>query len=218
MKAALAPGADRRTRPTSRAPHALLLLAAAVLLFLWCRASSFASPLSAAASTATTTAMTDTSSSSSSASLAQSLEVAVRQTDARTLTLAVTNRAPATTLTVLTWDTPLDPLAPKLALLKFVPAGAGEPLPSDGLQVRRKMPPDADALATLAPGQTLEAAYELREPFAPLDQLAGKKAAVLCQGRWPGVWDAAKFQMGDLEDLDAAPHGTFDVKLEDAEF
>lgn len=155
---------------------------------------------------------------SSSASPAQHLEVAVRQTDARTLTLAVTNRAPAMTLTVLTWDTPLDPLASKLGLLQFVPAGTDEPLPYDGLQVRRRFPPEADALATLAPGQTLEAEIDLREPFTPVDRLAGTKATVLCQGRWPGVWDAAKFEMGDLVNLDAAPHGTFDAKLKDAQF
>ena len=88
----------------------------------------------------------------------------MRQTGERTLTVAVTNRAPAMKLTVLTWNTPLDPLAPKLALLQFVPAGADEPLPYDGLQVRRRFPPEADALATLAPGQTLEAEIDLREP------------------------------------------------------
>lgn len=213
MKDALAQGVDRRRRPSSRAPHALLILAVTVLLFLWYGASS----TSLFSATSTASIMTSASSASPD-SPAQHLEVAVRQTDERTLVVTVTNQAPATTLTLLTWDTPLDPLAPKLGLLQFVPAGADEPIPYDGLQVRRRFPPEADALATLAPGQTLEAEIELRSPFAPVDSLAGKKATVLCQGRWPGVWDAAKFEMGDLINLDAAPHGTFDAKLEDAQF
>ncbi|KAI4859867.1 hypothetical protein F4820DRAFT_133183 [Hypoxylon rubiginosum] len=119
------------------------------------------------------------------------LQVSVRQVSSSPpkLGIAVTN-AHAGPVTVLTWDSPLDPLALQLGLLSFVPAGGddGSPIEIPTVQVRRRMPPGADSLATIGAGQTREQELELREPIVPLGRLRGTVVSVVCRGEWTSVW------------------------------
>ncbi|EKG20508.1 hypothetical protein MPH_02231 [Macrophomina phaseolina MS6] len=108
-----------------------------------------------------------------------------------TLSLAVTNTHPSSPLTLLTWNTPLDPLALQLGLLEVRAAGAHEPLPLATIKVSRKLPPGADSLVTLAPGESRAQEVVLREPIVPLKRAEGGKVAVVARGVWRAVWMGA---------------------------
>ncbi|KAI0180764.1 hypothetical protein GGR52DRAFT_4495 [Hypoxylon sp. FL1284] len=116
------------------------------------------------------------------------LQVSVRQVSASPpkLGIAVTN-VHAGPVTILTWNSPLDPLALQLGLLAFTPAGSDGPVDTPTVQVRRKMPPGADSLVTIAAGQTREQELELRDPVVPVAKLRGT-VSVVCRGEWTSVW------------------------------
>lgn len=64
-------------------------------------------------------------------SVANNLEVSLSQapsTGNPSLSVTVKNTHPSTPLTLLTWDSPLDPLALQLGLVSVTPAGAPGPL------------------------------------------------------------------------------------------
>ncbi|KAJ9133256.1 hypothetical protein NKR23_g10887 [Pleurostoma richardsiae] len=120
------------------------------------------------------------------------LSVGLRQASLSPPTIAIrvinTHSAP---VTILTWESPLDPLALQLGLLSITPAGADTPLDLPTIKVSRKVPPESDSLITLEPGQGAERDVVLTEPLVPLDKLAsdgGAKARVQCKGRWVSVW------------------------------
>lgn len=145
------------------------------------------------------------------------LEVAIRKSSETPpkISLSVTNTHDKP-LTILTWNTPLDPLALKLGLLSFTPDGASEPLEIPSIQIRRKMPPGSDSLVTIQPGETKEQELKLAEPIIPLSKLEGK-VSITCEGRWMGAWqsEAKDISEGDLDQLGTGPlalTGSFTAK------
>ncbi|KAI1396680.1 hypothetical protein F4819DRAFT_474574 [Hypoxylon fuscum] len=128
--------------------------------------------------------------SDASSDVIAKLQVSVRQVSSSppTLAIAVTN-AHAGPVTILRWDSPLDPLALQLGVVSLARGGSdGGPVDIPTVQVRRMMPPGPDALVTVAAGQTREQLLELREPMVPLRALRGTSVRVACRGEWTGVW------------------------------
>ncbi|KAI1769937.1 hypothetical protein F4818DRAFT_434771 [Hypoxylon cercidicola] len=159
---------------------------------------------------------------SGSGNVIPKLQVSVRQVSVTPpkLEIAVTNTH-AEPVTVLTWNSPLDPLALQLGLLSFVPAGSDGPIDIPTIQVRRKMPPGADSLATIGAGQTREQELELREPIVPLGRLRGT-VSVACRGEWMSVWpsEADVISKESLENAGAgedAFRGSFQSEAVDIE-
>ncbi|KAI0133358.1 hypothetical protein F4776DRAFT_625265 [Hypoxylon sp. NC0597] len=121
------------------------------------------------------------------------LKVSVRQVSASPpkLGIAVTNTHSGA-VTILSWNSPLDPLALQLGLVSFVPAGSDSssesPIHIPSIQIRRKMPPGPESLITVGAGQTKEQELELKAPIVPLEKLRGRRASVVCEGEWISVW------------------------------
>jgi len=151
---------------------------------------------------------------------ATQLEVSIRHAGERKLALGVTNTGDQA-LTLITWNSPLDPIAFKLGLVELIPAGSSEPVPMNTIQVRRKMPPESDSLATIQPGETKENVLELDTRVVPsLKELKGKKMTVRCKGTWMGVWVADGFKNEELEKIGSAEEtqfGDFDAELKSVE-
>ncbi|GME23960.1 hypothetical protein GTA08_BOTSDO13883 [Neofusicoccum parvum] len=136
------------------------------------------------------------------------LRVSLRQTSTSppTLTARVTNTHPSTPLTLLTWDTPLDPLALRLGLatVTFGAAGDDEVLAIPVVQVRRKLPPAADAVVVVEPaGGWAEQEFVLEEPVLDVGRIrgGGGRARVGLGGRWAKVWEGREMGMGEGEAL-----------------
>ncbi|RYP68158.1 hypothetical protein DL770_008493 [Monosporascus sp. CRB-9-2] len=118
-----------------------------------------------------------------------SLVVSARQTGTSSpprITFGVTNTSPRP-VTVLAWDSPLDPLALQLGRVAVTPSGDRQPLDFPTVQVRRRMPPGPDDLVTIEPGETAENEVVLREALLPPERLGGR-ATVVCRGDWAAVW------------------------------
>ncbi|KAM0323741.1 hypothetical protein ACHAQA_008678 [Verticillium albo-atrum] len=134
------------------------------------------------------------------------LVVDIRQTATSPPTLAVkvTNKYDGP-LTILTWDSPLDPSAIALGLLSITPSGADAPLDLPVIQFRRVMPPPPENLVTLQPGESRTQDLVLKEPAVPIDELGGK-ATILCQGSWSSVWPTTADKLTP-EELDKLQFG-----------
>ncbi|KAI0598683.1 hypothetical protein F4775DRAFT_168259 [Biscogniauxia sp. FL1348] len=137
-----------------------------------------------------------------SESVIPSLKVAVRQVSSSppTLAIGVTNTH-SSPVTILSWNSPLDPLAVQLGLVSFTPAGSNSPVDIPTIMVRRKLPPGPESLVTIEPGETKEQVLELKERVVPLETLRGK-VGVVCHGSWMGVW-ASKADDIAAESLDS---------------
>ena len=65
-------------------------------------------------------------------------------------------------ITILIYDSPLDPIALQRGLLQITPRGASQPLDLPEVQVRRLWPPSKDELVTLEAGETATNEVPLR--------------------------------------------------------
>ncbi|KAG6007134.1 hypothetical protein E4U21_006318 [Claviceps maximensis] len=111
-------------------------------------------------------------------------------------------------VTVVSYDSPLDTLAFKLGLLSVTPRGSSSPLPLPVIEVRRIWPPPADALVTIAPGQSVVNEIVLSGPTFEeklLDLVSS--ASVTLIGRWEAVWikDKGSIHQIALGSLDPDP-------------
>ena len=129
------------------------------------------------------------------------------------ITFGVTNRS-SRPLTVLVWDSPLDPLVLQLGHLEISvvdgdgggpgesPAPPPPPPPPRRLelpvvQVRRKMPPGDGSLVTIEPGETAENEVELREALVPPEELRRGRVTAVCRGAWVAVWSGRAGDVGE---------------------
>ncbi|KAL2757240.1 hypothetical protein ACRALDRAFT_1060649 [Sodiomyces alcalophilus JCM 7366] len=158
-----------------------VLFAIAALFTYWSRAASNADDIASPSPPPAAEAM--------SGDVLSHLDVRIRQTATRppTLVLDVTNNNPDTPLTILTWESPLDPGALPLGLFSITPEGASQPLDIPTIQIRRVMPPPRDSFATLKPGETRTQEHILRDSIVSPEQL-GPKPEVVVKGTWMGVW------------------------------
>ncbi|KAF9870634.1 hypothetical protein CkaCkLH20_11940 [Colletotrichum karsti] len=145
------------------------------------------------------------------------LTVRIRQssTSPPTLTLSVTNDH-TSPLTILRWNTPLDPVALAVGVLSVTPEGEDTPLELDLIALKRLMPPPEDDIVTLHPGESREQEVVLREPALPFDKL-GKKPRIAAKGKWQTVWPttADKLSKETIEKLqfgDGVLSGDFETE------
>lgn len=129
-------------------------------------------------------------------SLLSELIISVRKTSSDPPALGVTvknnNSVP---VTILAWNSPLDPLALSLGVLSITPSGSSTPLDIPEIKVSRKFPPGEDALIELGAGQTSkENEVELKEMLVgkELREKQVEKAFVKCKGEWRAVWAVSR--------------------------
>jgi len=158
---------------------ALVFFVVVVAVFLWGRNSD---------SPATEKHQTSTMSGQSQDNALAKVVVDLKQTgnSPPTLAVTVTNNHDAV-LTLLNWDSPLDPAAVALGVFSITPEGASAPLDLPTITFRRVMPPPPENLITLQPGKSTTVAVSFQEPAVPVTEL-GKKARVRCQGTWAATW------------------------------
>ncbi|KAF2140761.1 uncharacterized protein K452DRAFT_230259 [Aplosporella prunicola CBS 121167] len=152
---------------------------------------------------------------SSSTATPADLALSIAQTSANppTLSIKLTNTHASAPLTLLTWDSPLDPQALALGLVHIAPAASegDEPFKLPTIKVSRKLPPRREDLITLAPGQSRAQEIEFKEPVVPLGKIRekGGKAKVWVMGNWRALWAKTVEQVGDeeLEAMEAAKDG-----------
>ncbi|KAK6218799.1 hypothetical protein LQW54_002725 [Pestalotiopsis sp. IQ-011] len=117
------------------------------------------------------------------------IDVSVTSKQPPTISATVKNTHPSTVVTILKWESPLDPAALGLGLISITPAGAVEPLRINALKISRATPPSADSLITLGPGESATNVVELREPVVPASVWTAYGQATIClKGRWMAAW------------------------------
>ncbi|KAI1084606.1 hypothetical protein F5B20DRAFT_212574 [Whalleya microplaca] len=144
--------------------------------------------------------------------VASKLEVSVRQSSSSPpkLAIGVTNTH-TEAVTVLSWNSPLDPLALQLGLLSFMPAGSDSAVEIPKIQIRRQMPPGPESFVTIEAGQTKEQEIELRAPIVPLEKLRGR-VSVVCKGEWLSVWLSASGSWEQAGVSEDASQGAFESR------
>ncbi|KAK1674533.1 hypothetical protein BDP55DRAFT_666777 [Colletotrichum godetiae] len=127
---------------------------------------------------------------SDSSSFLDNLEVSLSQsgTSPPKVSVSIKNTHPDTLVTLLKWNSPLDPAVLGLGQVSIQPAGASEPIETHAIMINRKMPPGAESLVTLRPGESADQVVELREPRVPGAVWEAGKAKVAMKGRWMAVW------------------------------
>ena len=114
-------------------------------------------------------------------------------------------------VTILKWESPLDPLALQLGLFILTPVEATKPLDLAVIKVSRQLPPDEASLVTIDPGESKENGVVFKESVVPVDQIKGK-LAVICKGRWMSLWLGRRSELsaetiGNLGAGDPSPLG-----------
>ena len=144
--------------------------------------------------------------SESSIPLSVTLELA--RAEPLSLSVGVTNNGTGP-VTVLTWNSPLDPLVVQLGLLSFTPHAASKPLDLPTILVKRQMPPSRESLVVLEQGERRSQVVEVPDIVVSKEELFGKdkKATVRCEGRWTAVWLSRAEKLGEeaLMELGAGP-------------
>lgn len=115
-----------------------------------------------------------------------SLSIKQTATSPPTISVTVTNNYD-TVMTLLNWNSPLDPAAVALGVFSFTPEGASAPVEYPTIAFRRVTPPPPENLITLKPGESRSADVVFQEPPVPLSEL-GSKAKLQCSGTWSSAW------------------------------
>jgi len=119
-----------------------------------------------------------------------------------TVLLSVTNTSKNKPYTILSWSSPLDPLALQLGLFSLVVLPSGRRIQINAIMLKRHTPPTDDAYVTIEPGATKQQEVLIREPSVDVAGLAGKTVLVSWLGseRPIAVWEAKKEDLSG-EDL-----------------
>ncbi|KAG9254751.1 uncharacterized protein F5Z01DRAFT_92165 [Emericellopsis atlantica] len=117
------------------------------------------------------------------------------------------------TVSILTYDSPLDQAAFALGLLSLTPSGKDTALELATVQFRRIWPPTRDHLVELAAGESKTSEIEVKPAMVSKETL-GETATALLKGEWRAVWPKAKDDISDASldnpsDSEDAFMGTF---------
>lgn len=113
-----------------------------------------------------------------------------------TIRVTVQNENPDQTISLLTWDSPLDPRALNTGTLTLEDAENGEEIPGPGIKLNRLLPPPRDALVEIAPKGSFSQEITLRSPWIPTD---GRSVRVTMSGTWKAVWRKPTAEITDDE-------------------
>ncbi|KAK5993659.1 hypothetical protein PT974_07094 [Cladobotryum mycophilum] len=107
-----------------------------------------------------------------------------------TITAIVTNKN-SHPVTFAAYQSPFDSSIVQLGITSITPDGASAPIEYPTIMFGRMWPPPDQSIITIAPSASMKKDIVLKDPPVPLEEL-GKKATVVLQGRWMGVWAKAK--------------------------
>lgn len=111
------------------------------------------------------------------------------------------------TITLLNWNSPLDPDAGMLGIFYITDTESGENTQGLTVNFARLLPPTADSLVEIPGGGTADNSVQIQG----LDLVAGRAYEVEAKGKWKGVWDLPLSDVtGDiLETMQGASTGEF---------
>lgn len=131
------------------------------------------------------------------------------------ITISNNNSVP---VTILKWDSPLDPSVLQLGALSITPSGSSTELDIPQIKIGRRSPPGDDSLVELDAGATSEEnVVELKDMFVgkPLREHGGGKASLKCRGTWRAVWGLKKAGVGqEKRELMGADDDAFSGEFE----
>lgn len=113
----------------------------------------------------------------------------------------------STPVTVVHWNTPLDPHAGVLGVFQVRDATTDDVVPVDELKISRQLPPSADDLVEIPAGRSVEAVVNL--PSGAL--VAGHEYMIQAKGIWHAVWETPREEVQGvrLEQFEDAKRGEF---------
>lgn len=129
------------------------------------------------------------------------------------LSISATVHNPSSTpLTVLRWNTPLDPRAGVLGVFEIHDELENQTVPIDTIKFNRKLPPSEEDLVEIAPESSVQVDVQL----PPLKLQAGREYTVKARGRWHGAWEGGKgdVKVDGLHSLDKVERGEFSSNVE----
>ena len=112
-----------------------------------------------------------------------------------TLRVTLKNDSPDTPYTLLKWGTPLDTAALNTGVFTITNAASGAEVEQMVMQIRRKMPPGQDQLASVGPGAEESVEVVFDRPWMPETKPAMYK--VKAEGTLKGVWNKLKSEVTD---------------------
>ncbi|PGH07193.1 hypothetical protein GX51_01980 [Blastomyces parvus] len=124
------------------------------------------------------------------------------------LTASVHNSNPDQAITLLKWNTPLDPQANVLGIFDIREAECGTPVDSLVVKISRKLPPTQDDLVEIPADGVKTVQVTLR----PMGFSAGRQYKISAKGRWHALWAGGLDDVttGDLANMACATSGTFE--------
>ncbi|OAX85081.1 hypothetical protein ACJ72_00553 [Emergomyces africanus] len=124
------------------------------------------------------------------------------------LTVSVRNNNPNQTVTLLKWNTSLDPQANVLGIFQTRDAECGTPVDSLVIKVSRKFPPTQDDLVEIPAGGV----KEVKLTLPPMTLSAGRQYVISAKGRWQGIWAGGRDDVttADLANMGCASFGAFE--------
>lgn len=117
-----------------------------------------------------------------------------------TIRATLKNDHPDTPYTLLKWGTPLDAAALNTGVFKITDADSGAEIEQVLVQIRRKMPPEQDQLASVKPGEEESVEVVFDKPWMPETKPA--KYRVKAEGTLKGVWDRVKSEVTDDDTIE----------------
>ncbi|EEH39929.1 hypothetical protein PAAG_02118 [Paracoccidioides lutzii Pb01] len=105
-------------------------------------------------------------------------------TDPIQLSVAIRNNIPNQAITLLKWNTPLDPQANVLGIFEVREAESGKLVTSLIVKISRKLPPTQDDLVEIPANGVKETQVTLK----PMSLDHGAQYKVSAKGRWQAVW------------------------------
>ncbi|EEH20105.2 hypothetical protein PABG_02364 [Paracoccidioides brasiliensis Pb03] len=111
-------------------------------------------------------------------------EISRAATDPIQLSVAIRNNIPNQAITLLKWNTPLDPQANVLGIFEVREAESGKLVPSLIVKISRKLPPTQDDLVEIPANGVKETQVTLK----PMSLDHGAQYKISAKGRWQAVW------------------------------
>jgi len=113
----------------------------------------------------------------------------------QTLRITLTNLHPSTSLTLLSWGTPLDPDGIESGVFQITERSSATKILRAGSRIRHRVPPKRDAFIELEPRHAVTKDIMLEGPRVSLEK--GKEYEVQARGLWKVVWHASVAHVGE---------------------